>query len=77
MSSCTWDPNSGILTTLRESTDTQNLANLERVAWYKNAFEDLGPAKQGIHKTPAPPLESLFNLDKDRFIKTIHLCNNN
>jgi hypothetical protein len=75
MSLCTWDPDSGVLTTLWESADTQNLANLERAAWYKNAFEDLGPAKQGSHNTQAPSPDSLFNLDKDHSIKTIHLRN--
>ncbi len=74
MGACTWDPNSGTLTTLRESSDNQNLADLKKAAWYKNAFEDLNPAKQGGLK---PPPESLFNLDEDRSIKTIHLCNNN
>ncbi len=68
---------SGILTTLQESADNQNLADLKRAVLYKNAFEDLGPAKQGSHKTPAPPPESLFNLDKDCSIKTIYLRNNN
>jgi hypothetical protein len=71
MSLCTWDPDSGVLVTLQESVDNQNLADLKRAAWYKNAFEDLGPAKQGSHKTPAPPPESLFNLNKDCSIKTI------
>ncbi len=56
MSLCTWDPNSGVLTTLGESEDNQNLADLNRAAWYKNAFEDLGPAKKGGLKTPPPPL---------------------
>jgi hypothetical protein len=61
VSLCSLDPGSGILTTLRESTDTQNLADLKRAAWYKNAFEDLGPANQGSHNALASPPESLFN----------------
>jgi hypothetical protein len=77
MSLCTWDPDSSVLTTLREFADNQNLADLERAAWYKNAFDDLSPAKQGGPKFPAPPPESLFNLDKDCSIKTIHLHNDN
>jgi hypothetical protein len=69
-----WDSNSGILTTLQESAEKQNLAELEKAAWYKDAFKDLGVAKQGHLKTPP---ESLFNLDEDRSIKTVHLCNDN
>ncbi len=72
MGSCTWDSDSGILTTLQESAENQNLVKLEKAAWYKDAFKDLGMAKQGRLK---PPLESLFNLDEDRSIKTIHLRN--
>jgi hypothetical protein len=60
MGSCTWDSNSGILTTPQESAENQNLAKLEKAAWYKDAFKDLGTAKQGRLK---PPPESLFNLD--------------
>jgi hypothetical protein len=74
MGSCTWDSDSGILTTLQESAENQNLAKLEKAAWYKDAFKDLGTAKQGCLK---PPPESLFNLNEDRSIKTIHLRNDN
>jgi len=74
MGLCTWDPASVVLTTLRESAKNHNLAELKKAAWYNDAFEDLGVAKQGGLK---PPPESLFNLDKDRSIKTIHLRNNN
>ncbi len=74
MESCTWDANSGILTTLQETEENNNLAELEKAAWYKNAFENLGAAKQEGLK---PPPESLFNLNKDRSIKTIHLRNEN
>jgi hypothetical protein len=74
MGSCTSDPDSGILTTLLESANNQNLAELKKAAWYKDDFEDLGAAKQG---GPKPPPESLFNLDEDCSIKTIHLRNDN
>jgi hypothetical protein len=74
MGLCTWDPNSGVLTTLQDSAKNHNLAELKKAAWYKDAFEDLGAAKQGGLK---PPPESLFNLDKDRSVKTIHLRNDN
>jgi hypothetical protein len=74
MESCTWDADSGILTTLQETEENNNLAELEKAAWYKNAFKNLGAAKQGGLKTPP---ESLFNLNEDRSVKTIHLCNKN
>jgi hypothetical protein len=52
MALCTWDPDSGVLTTSRESAKNHNLAELEKVAWHKDAFEDLGAAKQGGLKPP-------------------------
>jgi hypothetical protein len=72
MNSCTWDPESGILTTAKEvSTNIAQIA-LESAPWYKNAFADL----LGLEiKTLAPPPEMLYNLDKDCLIKTIHNCN--
>ena len=47
MGLCTWDPASVVLTTLRESAKNHNLAELKKAAWYNDAFEDLGVAKQG------------------------------
>jgi hypothetical protein len=72
--SCKWDADSGILTTPRETEENNNLAELEKAAWYKDAFADLGAAKKGGLK---PPPEALFNLDGDRSVKTIHHRNEN
>ena len=72
MGLCTWDPDCGISTTLRKASKNKNLAELEKAAWYRDAFEDIDVAKQS---RPKPPPESLFNLDKDRSIRTIHLRN--
>jgi hypothetical protein len=54
MGLCTWDPNSGILTTTRESAENKNLAELEKAEWYKDAFENLGAVKQGGLNSPPP-----------------------
>jgi hypothetical protein len=72
MASCTWDPDSGTLTTACKADKRKNLAELEKASWYKNAFEDIGTVKRS---NPNPPPELLFNLDEDRSIKTIHLRN--
>ncbi len=72
MDSCTWDPDSGILTTAREANKKKDLEEPKKASWYKDAFEDIGAAKRS---TPKPPPELLFNLDEDCSIKTIHLCN--
>jgi hypothetical protein len=72
MALCTWDPDSGTLTTTRKVDERKNLAELEKASWYKNAFEDIGTVKLS---NPKPPPELLFNLDEDRSIKTIHLSN--
>jgi hypothetical protein len=71
----TWDSDTGVLTTHRESVDNQVQADLESAAWYEDASKELGLATKEGSKTPAPPPETLFNLDKDRSIKTIHNCN--
>jgi hypothetical protein len=52
MSSCTWDPDSSVLTTLRESADKQNLVDLERAAWYKNEFPIM-PLKNLVRQSRA------------------------
>ncbi len=72
MGMCTWDSDTGVLTTHRESVDNQVQADLESAAWYKDAFKELGLATKEGSKTPELPPETLFNLDEDRSIKTIH-----
>ncbi len=42
MALCTWDPDSGTLTTARKADERKNLAELKKASWYKNAFEDIG-----------------------------------
>ena len=72
MGSCTWDPDTGTLTTSREVGKQKNLEELEQAPWYKDAFKELGRTAKSV---PKPPPESMFNLDKDRSIKTIHQRN--
>jgi hypothetical protein len=46
------------------------------VSWFKDDFANLGIASNGrATKKQAPPPETLFNLDGDRSIKTIHQHN--
>jgi hypothetical protein len=75
MDTCLWDPETGVLTTQRETNENQHLEELEKAAWFKDAFKDLRLDKKGGPIQPAPPPEALFNLDEDRSIKTIHLRN--
>ncbi len=75
MGTCLWDPETGVLTTQRETNKNQHLEELEKAAWFKDAFEDLRLDKKGGPKQPAPPPEALFNLDEDCSTKTIHLRN--
>ncbi len=75
MGTCLWDPETSILTAQRETNKNQHLEELKKAAWFKDAFEDLRLDKKGGPKQPAPPPEALFNLDEDRSIKTIYLCN--
>ncbi len=52
MDSCTWDPDTGTLTIAREANEKKNLAELEKAAWYKDAFKDIGAAKWLKAKPP-------------------------
>jgi hypothetical protein len=70
---CHWDPDSGTLTTKQDAETAKNEEDLEKVLWFKDAFADLGiVAKGGALKKQAPPPETLFDLDRDQSIKTIH-----
>jgi hypothetical protein len=72
MVSCIWDSDSGTLTTQQEEAEDKNRVVLETASWFKDAFADLGSTIDGKSKKPAPPPESLFNLEEDRSVKTVH-----
>jgi hypothetical protein len=72
MASCIWDSDSGTLTTQQEEAEDKNRVVLETASWFKDAFADLGSSIDGKSKKPAPPPESLFNLEEDRSVKTVH-----
>ena len=72
MANCTWDSDSGTLTTQQEKAEEKNHVVLETASWFKDAFTDLGSTIDGKSKKPAPPPESLFNLEDDRSVKTVH-----
>jgi hypothetical protein len=74
ISSCTWDFDSGVFTTQWELDDNKHLEELEKAAWFKDAFEDLGLAANGGPKCLTSLPETLFDLNGERSIKTIHLC---
>jgi hypothetical protein len=69
---CSWDSDNGTLTTHQEEAEEKNQVVLETASGFKNAFADLGLAVEGKTKKPAPPPETLFNLEEDRSIKTLH-----
>ncbi len=73
---CTWDSDTGSLTTKRDAESRKNEADLEKALWFKDAFANLGIASNGrATEKQAPPPETLFNLDGDCSIKTIHQHN--
>ncbi len=47
MSTCLWDPETGVLTTQRETNKNQHLEELEKAAWFKDAYKDLRLDKKG------------------------------
>jgi hypothetical protein len=77
MSTCTWDSDTGVLTTQREASEKADTKKLVEAPWFKDAFEDLALDAGEARKPLAPPPESLFNLDEDRSVKTIHDRNMN
>jgi hypothetical protein len=72
MATCTWDSDSGSLTTQREMAEENNRVVLETTSWFKDAFTDLGLTVNRKSKKTAPPPETLFNLEEDRSVKTVH-----
>jgi hypothetical protein len=73
--SCTWDAETGMLTTQKEKEQNKTDLDLENAPWFKNTFEGLD-LKSGLagNKQQAPPPKALFNLDSNRSVKTIHEC---
>jgi len=63
---------SGTLTTQQEKAEEKNCVVLETASWFKNAFADLGLTIDRKLKKPAPLPETLFNLEKDQSVKTVH-----
>ncbi len=73
---CTWDSDTGSLTTKQDTKSNKNEKDLEKESWFKDAFANLGIAlNERATKKQAPPPEMLFDLDGDRSIKTIHQRN--
>jgi hypothetical protein len=72
MASCIWDTDSGTLTTQQEEAENKNRVVLEMASWFKDAFADLGSTIDGKSKKPASPTKSLFNLEEDWLVKTVH-----
>ena len=64
----------GTLTTHQEEAEEKNRVVLETASWFKNAFADLGSVVGRKLKKPEPPPETLFNLEEDWSVKTVHHC---
>jgi hypothetical protein len=67
-----WDPETGTLTTAKELAQKRTTADLMNASWFKDTFFDLDLDKSKGKKQPAPPPETLFDLDGDRLVTTIH-----
>jgi hypothetical protein len=73
---CTWDSDTGSLTTKQDAESNKNEEDREKASWFKDAFANLGIASnEKATKKQAPPPEMLFDLNGDRSIKTIHQHN--
>jgi hypothetical protein len=72
MANCTWDLDTGTLTTHQEAAEEKNRVVLETALWFKDAFANLGLRVDGKPKKPAPPPKTLFNRKDERSVKTVH-----
>jgi hypothetical protein len=72
MANCTWDLDTGSLTTHQEAAEDKNRVVLETASWFKDAFANLGSRVDGKPKKLAPPPETLFNLKDGQSVKTVH-----
>ncbi len=70
--SCTWDEETGTLTTQKEKAQEKTNLDLENAPWFKDAFSGLDLESGPGNKQQAPPPEALFDLDGKRLVKTIH-----
>jgi hypothetical protein len=74
ISFCTWDSETGTLTTIKELAQEKMVMELENTPWFKDTFSDLDLGPQMGKNQPAPPPETLFDLDREWSVKTIHEC---
>ena len=73
MANCTWDSDSGTLTTQQEKAEEKNRVVLEKASWFQDAFADLGSMMSaGKSKKPAPLPETLINLEEDQLVNMVH-----
>ena len=69
---CTWDPDTGTLTTHQKAAEEKNRVVLETALWFKDAFANLGTVVNGKPKQQAPPPKTLFNLNEYQSVETVH-----
>ncbi len=69
---CTWDEETGTLTTKKEKAQEKTDLDLKNAPWFKDAFSGLDLESGTGKKQQASPPEALFNLDGKRLVKTIH-----
>jgi hypothetical protein len=67
-----WDSETGTLTMAKELAQEKTTTDLEKAAWFKDAFSGLDLDKSKGTKQPASPPEAFFDLDGELSIKTIH-----
>jgi len=69
ITNCTWDSDSGTLTTQQEKAEEKNRVILETASWFQDAFPDLGSTMSAEKsKKPARLPETLFNLEENRSV---------
>ncbi len=71
---CVWDATTNTITTPEQLADEERMAEMEKATWYRNEFgKHMVDGMKNVKKYTDP--ESLYTLDGERSIKTLHARN--
>jgi hypothetical protein len=74
INACVWDSQTNTISTPEQLEEDARMAEIEKAAWYKDAFGKHMVAGMKQLKTYTDP-EALYNLDGERSVRTLHARN--
>ena len=72
INSCQWDKETKVLTTPGEKEEQKNSADIESAAWYRDKVGEHMVDNKKKSKRPYAAPEDPYDLDSDKYVKTIH-----